>query len=359
MLQICPRYYPSVGGIETNVQAISEGLVARGFDIEIMTIDPSSKLPAVEEINGVRVRRFRSMANHVYSPSTQLVHALRGMKADIMHVHGLHHLTSPLAIASKTSVSSKCVFTLSTGGSSSRVRELLRVPFIVLMRKVVAKVDKIICLSQFELEHYQRLLDIPRSKLVVIPNGVNLNQVAKHERNTSGSVLVTAGRLVKHKGFQKVIRGAKELHDLWPEIDFRVCIVGRGPYETQLMKETKELEIEEYVDFLGWRKPSDFMQLLRASKAFVLLSEYESQAIVVCEALSAGIPVVVARNSALNEYVQRGYAVGVDDPDDPHEIALKIKSVLDNPGLCKIDDYKPLTWQEVVQTVAGLYSSLT
>jgi 1,2-diacylglycerol 3-alpha-glucosyltransferase len=347
-----------VGGIETNVQAISEGLVARGFEVEIMTIDPSSKLLPAEEINGVRVRRFRSTANHQYSPSLELVRALWRMKADIMHVHGLYNLTSPLAISLKTRVSGKCVFTLSTGGSSSALRQFLRIPFIAFMRRVVENVDKIVCLSQFELEHYQRLLDIPRSRLVVIPNAVNLNQVVKQKRNTSQPVLVTAGRLVKHKGFQSVIRSVKLFHHLWPEMDLRLSIVGRGPYESELMKETKKLEMEEYVDFLGWRKPSDFMQVLSASTAFVLLSKYESQAIVVCEALSAGIPVIVARNGALNEYVQRGYAVGVNNPEDPYEVAVKIKSVLDNPRLCKVDDYRPLTWKEVVQALANVYSSL-
>ena len=33
--QVCPRYHPYIGGIETHVREISERLVKRGFELEI------------------------------------------------------------------------------------------------------------------------------------------------------------------------------------------------------------------------------------------------------------------------------------------------------------------------------------
>ena len=41
--QICPRFYPDIGGVETHVYEISRRL-AKEFELEILTTDPSGKL---------------------------------------------------------------------------------------------------------------------------------------------------------------------------------------------------------------------------------------------------------------------------------------------------------------------------
>ena len=42
--QVCPRYFPCIGGVETNVKEISERLVLENHDVEVITTDPSGKL---------------------------------------------------------------------------------------------------------------------------------------------------------------------------------------------------------------------------------------------------------------------------------------------------------------------------
>jgi glycogen synthase len=44
ILQVCPRYYPSIGGVETHVKNISERL-AEKHDISVLATDFSGKLP--------------------------------------------------------------------------------------------------------------------------------------------------------------------------------------------------------------------------------------------------------------------------------------------------------------------------
>ena len=48
IIQVCQRYYPDIGGIETHVREISEMLVKRGYDIEVVCTDPTGKLPEKE-----------------------------------------------------------------------------------------------------------------------------------------------------------------------------------------------------------------------------------------------------------------------------------------------------------------------
>ena len=52
--QVCPRYYPYMGGVETHVKEVSEGLVKEGFEMEILTTDPSKRLPEDNEVISIR-----------------------------------------------------------------------------------------------------------------------------------------------------------------------------------------------------------------------------------------------------------------------------------------------------------------
>ncbi len=42
--QVCPRYYPDIGGVETHVQEISERLVKRGFEVDVVCTDTTGGL---------------------------------------------------------------------------------------------------------------------------------------------------------------------------------------------------------------------------------------------------------------------------------------------------------------------------
>ena len=68
IIHVTPTYAPCVGGAEQMLQEVSERLVARGHQVTVFTINGASQrevmdprggeLPALETMNGVRVRRF-------------------------------------------------------------------------------------------------------------------------------------------------------------------------------------------------------------------------------------------------------------------------------------------------------------
>ena len=58
VLQLCPLYFPFVGGSEEHVRNMSERL-AKSHEVTVFTTDTSG-LPNEEEVNGVLVRRFKS-----------------------------------------------------------------------------------------------------------------------------------------------------------------------------------------------------------------------------------------------------------------------------------------------------------
>jgi len=57
VLMVAARCYPFMGGIETHIQEVGPRLVARGHAVDVLTTDPSGKLPVEEEVRGMHVQR--------------------------------------------------------------------------------------------------------------------------------------------------------------------------------------------------------------------------------------------------------------------------------------------------------------
>lgn len=310
-------------------------------------------------MNGVRVRRFRCLApNDSYYFSPSLNSAVRATNADILHIHGYYDIT-PLMTILMGKKNKKCLFTLHSSGSSSEIRKILHAPYNLAMRNVMKKVDRVICVSRFEFEYFRRLLNLSPNQLEMIPNGAN-PRAGEKKGNTKAKppILLSAGRLEKYKGVHRVLRAFKTFKELYPEDEIRLCILGTGPYESQLKNETEKLEISKFVRFLGWLSSEDYRSMLEASSIFITLSDYESQSIVVCEALNAGTPVIASDNTCLSEYIQDGYALGVKNPNDSCEVAEKIKLLLSDPKLCRVSDYSIPTWDKVTEATFRIYQEL-
>jgi glycosyltransferase involved in cell wall biosynthesis len=150
--QVCPRYYPYIGGVETQVKEISERLVKRNFEVEILTTDSSGSLEKEEIINGVRVRRFKSWApNESYHFSEGLRRYLlkNSRHFDIVHAHSYAGL--PALYAANAKDKNKMVFTAHYHGTGhTRFRSLLHVPYRFWGKSIFEKADHVICVSEIE-----------------------------------------------------------------------------------------------------------------------------------------------------------------------------------------------------------------
>jgi glycosyltransferase involved in cell wall biosynthesis len=88
------------------------------------------------------------------------------------------------------------------------------------------------------------------------------------------------------------------------------------------------LGIGRNVEMHGWIGSEQIQELLANSRLLILPSENENFAIVVAEALSAGIPCVVSKNVGLAEIIQKNNAGEVIGELNPNSIAEGILKVL-------------------------------
>ncbi len=146
----------------------------------------------------------------------------------------------------------------------------------------------------------------------------------------SSKVMVAVGRVARQKGFDILIQAAKKAKDNGD--DWRFIVVGEGPLEDELKKMAKKLQVDDYIQFIGFRK--DVLPIMKAADLFVLSSRYESMTNVLREAMSVETACVTTDvmgvRGELIEHEKHGYIV---EPENPQALYDGIKYVLSNPEL--------------------------
>lgn len=88
-----------------------------------------------------------------------------------------------------------------------------------------------------------------------------------------------------------------------------------------------------------------------AAGLFILLSQYETFSIVVAEALAARTPCIVAKTSALSEWIDNKNCFAIDYPIEVERLAELITKVSGK----EIEHVKLWDWDVVTQQIAKVY----
>lgn len=209
------------------------------FEVEVLATDPSGKLKRAEEIEGIRVRKFKSYApSNAYFFSPELWSYLKkhSRDYDLIHAHNFHAFPALYAALSRPK---KFVFTPHYHGHAhSFFRNLLFGIYRLYARRIFHQANAVICVSRFERELILR--DFKPKRVELIPNGVNFDFA---EKRKAGNKILFVGRIEKYKGLDFVVKALKIL----PE--FRLKIVGDGSYKGKIIKLAKRLGVLERVSF--------------------------------------------------------------------------------------------------------------
>jgi glycosyltransferase involved in cell wall biosynthesis len=349
--QVCPRYYPDIGGVETHVREISERLVKLGFEVEIICTDTTGKLPKQEIINGVSVTRFRSFApGEAYFFAPQIYFYLKDNNYDIIHAHSYHALPALFAMLAKKE--RRFIFTPHYHREGHTFfRNILHKPFKLIGSKIFENADKVICVSDYEKRKVISDFCIPEGKIEKIPNGLNFAEIEnfKLDKKCDGSrTLLYVGRLEKYKSIQHIIEALPYLKD------FKLKIIGKGPFEKNLHQLSKDLSVAKRIDWYKDLTREEILQHYASAEVFLMLSRHEAYGITVAEAIASGIPCIVAMGSALEEFVDGKTCVGLSYPINTDRLVSAIESIGSMPA--KRNRYKNIMdWNEVTKTLINIY----
>jgi len=355
IIQVCQRFNPDIGGIEKHVYEISKRL-ARNNDIYVYTTDPSGKLPKKDFIDGIKVFRFKSFApNEAYFFSPSMYFALRKQSCDILHAHSFHAFPAFLAYNAVKNFR-KFVFTPHYHPvASTPFRNNMHRLYDPLQVKIFHKANKIICVSDHEIELINQRFRIPKEKMVNIPNGIDVKRFEKLARykkykKKDNFRILYVGRLEKYKRIQWILFAVREILKRFPDKKTEVVIVGKGPFEKNLKGQTKELNLHNIVTFKSGLSDADLLGEYQKCDVFVMPSEYEAFSITTLEALSCGKPVIVSNVGFLSE-ISRGNGFTIDSKED---LVDRLSMMAEN-GIKVNFDFKKYSWDSITERIRNVY----
>lgn len=128
-------------------------------------------------------------------------------------------------------------------------------------------------------------------------------------------IMIYVGELSKRKNQKQVIESMGLLKDKFTNL--RLLLVGRGPLEDSYRSLVSQLELEENILFLGYRK--DIPQLMGLADIALSSSKQEGLPVNVMESMATGLPLVVTnsrgnRDLVLNNY--NGYVVKIGSKEE-------------------------------------------
>ena len=143
------------------------------------------------------------------------------------------------------------------------------------------------------------------------------------------------GRMIEGKGVSHLLRAAKLLEiRLGREAQFELVLVGNGPERERYEKLAWELGLRDRVRFAKFVNPDQVWKYYAGAHVLVLPTLQDTWALVVPEAMSAGLAVLVSKYAgSAPDLIREGENGYVFDPQDHEGLAACMGRYLSNPEL--------------------------
>jgi starch synthase (maltosyl-transferring) len=196
-------------------------------------------------------------------------------------------------------------------------------------------VDRYVCVSQAVADFSAARAGLPREKMVVIPNGVDLERYPAQPADLAllgiapGHRVVTfVGRLERQKGVNWLIESTPSWLGELP--DCHLLLVGDGPMRAALESAANASGLGGRIHFAGWR--ADVPAILAASDLLVLPSAWEGMPNVVLEAMASRRPVVATDVEGVRELLGPGAEQQTVSYGDTQLLASRILAMMHDPA---------------------------
>ncbi len=300
--QVTPRYYPNIGGVEKFVKKISEELVKKGHDVDVLTADAQGKTFTESDFNGVIIKRFPPSGPFHYSSALYNYLIINGKNYNLIHAHSFHTLLPLLCARAKEKGDFKLVLMghYHGKGRTPLTSFLLQAGRFWFARNY-QKADLLLCHTEYEKKLLVDHFKLTETKIKIIPSGAAVDEIRSADPFAkTGKILLIVSRLEKYKNVHLAIRAMPYL----PE-DYQLVVIGDGPYRKQLERLAANLGMNSRVKFTGRLSDEEIYRWYKTCDLVLNLSDLEAFGLTVIEGLAAGKPVLVNDRTALGELARR------------------------------------------------------
>ncbi|MCW4018656.1 MAG: glycosyltransferase family 4 protein [Candidatus Bathyarchaeota archaeon] len=380
------EYPPRViGGISPHIYFLSQSLSKIGVKVHVVTCDfPGA--PAHETIDGVEVYRIDSYKNPspdfatwVYLMNMNMQREAAAIAAklpepiDVFHAHdwlvatagiGLKHVfRKPLLVTMHSTEIGR------RDGLHTTTERMIHETEAWLTYEAW----RVVCCSDYMMQHVKWAFGLPNDKLRMVPNGVNPHVYdGLGNQDLSGfrlrfalpteKIVLYVGRLVYEKGIHILINAVPKI---LAKVDAKFVIVGSGYMQEQLSNIVKSMGLEHKVLFTGFVDEENLQKLQKVADVSVVPSLFEPFGIVALEAMVAKSPVVVSDTGGLGEIVEHDVTGVKVYPNNTESLAWGINKILLDDNFAKAirgNAHKKILekydWDKIAQQTQNMYKNI-
>lgn len=312
ILFVLENFYPNIGGVETLFKSLTEQLAAEGHDVMVLTTRLTPEMPAEENMNGVKIRRYPFINRYTFTLFAVFPIMRHIRKYDIIHTTS-YNAGLPSYIAAKLfrkkviitfhEVWGKLWSQLPYMGKIARKGHYL---FEQMLTKF--RYDKFVAVSQSTADSL-RENGVAEKRIATIYNGLDYERVAAFKQKASARsqqnqpfTYTYYGRLGISKGLDILLEAARLVKQKQPDTRLKIIIptTPKSLLKT-ILKTIQENDLKEYVIIKHDLPSAQLVDELLQSDCVVVPSYSEGFCYVAVESIALGIPVISSDKKALKE----------------------------------------------------------
>jgi 1,2-diacylglycerol 3-alpha-glucosyltransferase len=301
-------YKPNVDGVVRCIELLKHELEKEGHKVYVFAPSPSMESKVDKEVHYFESHPFApypqyriAMAHEATLGIGALARKCKELGIEAVHSHGIAFTAiAAYRVAKRLNVPKVITFHTNVAGATHYISKfkMLERHFESIawhyLRWLYSNYDAVLAPS----ETAAGLLRGHGIKSTVFPNGIALESYFKIKRAPSkkGFALLHVGRVVKEKKIDIAMEMVRAMRAKGKDIS--LTVVGMGPALGHLKAEAKRLGISRSVKFTGYIEHRKLNALYSKANALVFCSPFDTQGLVVIEALASGMPVIAAKGTS-------------------------------------------------------------
>jgi len=272
------------------------------------------------EAKGIDVTTFDHLAG-VRSSSrrrAEFREKLQAFAPDIVHVPGIRALKSYLDVSGDY----EAPLVLTTHYAPERSRHF---------RALASKLSGIIVTSQKVREKLVNDLKLPKGKIAMIPNGIDVEGIgrgiAEPVFSRSVPVMGSVGPVERNRGHELFLEAAAKMMDYGKSAQF--VVAGEGGEISKLVSLGSELGLDKRLTFV--RDFSSYHEVLEALDVVVQSARVEVSGFSILDAMAAARPVVAFNTGTACEIIDDGKTGLIVPEEDSESLTKVLVNLIESP----------------------------
>jgi len=313
------------GGAENQLVLLVREQVKIGHEVAVLPLKGGAELHQILKGYGAEV--FVSALNT--NPLMQVIRIKGLIKSfDVVHAH----LPRAEILSALTRPKN---FILSRHNCESFIPSQPGFFSTILSRIVQSNAKVVVAISETVMKYLVSTNEVTKEKIKVVRYGfdpmINYSEESRTSKLAGKIIIGTISRLVPQKDLKTLLMAFQIVLKEYPES--RLAIIGDGILKEELHEVSESLGISNSIDWIG--RTAAPLELMQQMDVFVMTSLYEGFGLVVLEAISQKVPVILSDNETFRE-IFSGYEHYLFQVGNYRSLASKIMEFIQTGAKSKI-----------------------